>query len=167
MASSHVGNVSGVTIGGDAMTQAVQGDNGTNGNFALSIWYKTGATYTTPNIVVSGSGMTDVGMTAGILTGVTAAPSGSPATKPYGFTGDPQTTSSALTIPSTGFGIVVACSETPGAGATWNVGTEDYDISSAGWLHTSGFISTSGSQTPSISGFSFAGCGIAAAAWGP
>src|SRR5262245_29133035 len=77
--------ISGVTIGGDAMTKVVESDANTT---AVSIWKKTGSSYSTPNIVVSGAaGLKFIGITAGYLTGANSAESGTGAL-PYGFNAD-------------------------------------------------------------------------------
>ena len=133
-----------------------------------AIFYLAAPTGTTATIVLTATGTTPtfgyVGITVGALTGVTATPT-STATQDSGYNADPQVTTSALTVPATGFGLVVGGGG--GGPPTWNVGTQDYYTTSAGLVMTSGYISASGSQTPSISGFSYAFFGMVAATWGP
>jgi hypothetical protein len=154
----------GVTIGGTNATLAKASNAGTKN---AEIWYLNVPSGTSATIAVTGTtGLTYSGITVGILTGVTATPT-TTAAEAYGYNGDPNTTSSALTIPATGFGIVCGGSESNGT-PTFNVGTLDYKTATgASWSVLSGYISTSGSQTPSISGYSYSGLGIAAASWGP
>lgn len=168
-AQASVGNtVTGITIGGDAMTQGIKT---TGTGFVSGIYYITGHTYTTPDIVVSNADTFNfVGITAGILTGVNATPGTGQKTE-FGFLADPQVTA-AITVPSSGFGIVTLVSniDVASGSVTFNTGTKDYVTNSGGGAFTiaSGYISTSGSQTPSISGgFDFAGTCVCALPWGP
>lgn len=161
--SSTFNPTTGVTCGGNAMTLAVQSDPA--GTQDASVWYLNVTTGTTATIVVEG-GIQFVGITVGILTGVTATPT-TTAIDPSESGGDPYTTTTALTVPSTGFGLVVLGSNSTAVPFTWNVGTRDFSTTSAGMSIETGFISASGSQTPSISGPGFASTYIAAATWGP
>ena len=156
------------TIGGNAATLAVANSYSGTGPTDL-IFYLAVPSGTTATIVLTVAATPSpafgyVGITVGALTGVTATPT-STATQNSQYAADPQVTTSALTVPATGFGLVVGAGG--GSTATWNVGTEDYMVNSAGLNITSGYISASGSQTPSISGFSFAFFGMVAATWGP
>jgi hypothetical protein len=160
--SSTLNPTTSVTCAGVAMILAAQSDPA--GTQDASIWYLGVPAGTTATIVVEG-GIQFVGITVGILTGVTATPS-STAVKIAGGTGDPQTTSTALTIPATGFGLVVMGVNGGVGGYTWNVGTVNYSTVAAGMSIDTGFISAAGSQTPSISGPGFATTYMASAAWG-
>jgi hypothetical protein len=159
------GPLTGVTIATNPTTLAKASNVGA---VNAEIWYLSVPSGATADIVLTGTAALQyIGITVGILTGVTATPN-STALLAYGYNPDPNTTSSALTILSTGFGIVCGGSETPNATPTFNVGTLDYErATGALWSVLSGNISASGSQTPSISGYNSAGLAIAAASWGP
>lgn len=161
--STNARAISGVTIGGDAMTKVVESGTGAA---AVSIWKRTGNTYATPDIVVSAAdALGYVGMSAGVLTNANTTETAT-GVKSYGYGADPQT-ASAVTIPNPGFALIVAASETGGNDPTWNVGTEDYDLqATTAWRHTSGFHGTAGSFTASISNWNFAGSGMAVAVFG-
>jgi len=163
--STSARHITGVTIGGDAMTLAAESSSSTA---AASIWYITGEIYTTANVVVSAAaGLQFVGCTVGVLTGVDPTP-GPAAVKAFGFNADPQVTTTAATIPDGGFAIVVLASGAGGSDPVWNNGTENYDLNSGSdWRHTSGYDDTPGAFTASISGFSFAGSAIAVVPWAP
>ena len=152
-----------VTIGGVAATVATTTplvNSKGAGSFYLNV-----ASGTSTNIVVNSDFIGYIGITVGALTGA-AATSTSFATLPWGFYADPQVTP-ALTVPHNGVAIVVGGSISPNSSATFNIGTEDYSIiSGTSWQTLSGHISVAGSETPSISGFNFAGMTMAAAAWG-
>jgi len=158
-----------VKIGGFDMTKVVEAGTG-----QVSIWQITGRTFTTPNIVLTSTGPTfgGVGITAGVLTGVSSTvPTGANlAVRAIGFFPNPVTTSFPLTVPTGGFGIV-AYSQGSLAGVTPNAGLfEDYDLSTAAgsggflglWM---GYMTATG--TPSVNGDPYIGSAIAAAAWGP
>lgn len=156
-------HITSVTIGGDAMTKACE--SGTD-DFSAFIWYRTGNIYTTPDIVINAGAYLDrCGITAGILTGVTSL--GTTQSLPLGFNADPHTTS-AITVPSTGFGLFIHISGVD-ASPTVNTGTQDYYTASGdnSFSIVTGYISASGSQTPSVSGFGFNGSAMTAAPWGP
>jgi len=106
------------------------------------------------------------GIAVGALTTSTPTPN-STAIDAFEYNSDPHTTSSPLTIPANGIGIVCAYGSQYGT-PVWNVGTQDYytnDGASMGVLL--GHISAAGSQTPSISGYNGNGFGMVAASWGP
>lgn len=156
------------TIGGNAATKALQ--NTLANGYIQSIHYLLVTSGTTATVVVTYSGgaspaISFAGITVGKLTGAVAAPT-TTASRNYGYNADAQTTTTALTVPAGGVGVVVGGSETPNGSLTWNVGTQDYStISGTDTQITSGYITASGSQTPNISGFNFTGFGIAAATW--
>jgi hypothetical protein len=151
----------GVTIDGNAMTLVVASHAGSN---QTSIWKYTGAVLTTANIVVSSAlALGQVGISVGVLTGVNAAETDT-AVKPFAFSANPQETSTSLTVPASGFGIVVYCQADVG-NVTPNVGFEDYDTGGAFFTHWSGYMTAS--DTPSVNGQASVGQSMAAAAWGP
>lgn len=161
MASTSVGAVTSVTIGGDSMTKAVESNTGAN---AASIWYRTGTIYTTPTIVVNGA-IKFCGITVGYLAGATATPTDTDVLA-YGYNADPQSPGS-VTGPASGRILAVACSETGGNDPSWSNMTEDYDLASgSSWRHTSAYSNSTGAFTAALNNFNFAGCGMAIAAWG-
>ena len=154
------------TIGGVAMTVAAN-DAGNRCQLLYAALSSGGVdTFAIANSIAYGT----VGVAAGYLTGVSSSPS-SPVNEAYAANADPQTTSSSLTVPSTGFGIVELGSDNVNMPVTptWNVGTGDVNasLSTKGQILL-GHLTTSG--TPSVSGsapgYSFAAC-MAGAAWGP
>lgn len=152
--------MTGVTIGGDTMTKAVEADG-------ASIWYITGHTYTTPNIVTSAAaGVGYIGITAGVLTGATATPTDS-SSRTYQFVADPQLLPS-VTIPASGFALAAAYSANGALDPTWDNMTEDYDINSGSDMRiTTAYSSAAGSLAGSLSGYSTQGAALCIACWGP
>jgi hypothetical protein len=160
--------LAGVTIGGNTMTKVVEPTTG-----RVSIWQYTGTVFTTPDVIATTTSAAILAgaMTVGVLTGVNSAvPTGAAlATKVEGFYANPLTTTTALTIPAGGFGIV-AVNQPSVAGVTPNAGTtEDYDLTitvggNPGGLW-SGYMTATG--TPSVDADPFIGSVMAAAAWGP
>lgn len=160
------GPVTAVTIAGNNATLAVQ--SGAADTQDASIWYLNVPTGTTATInVTTTTGFPSlIGIVVGILTGSQATPAAPTAARADGFLADPQTTTSALTINTGGIGIVTLCAQTPNATPTWNVGTQDQQVSSGTSLQILlGEINSTGSQTPSITGYPFAKVGIAAVSW--
>lgn len=97
-------DITGVTIGGDAMTLLIE--NPTSGDNEQSIWYKVGA-YTTPNIVATGSAAVEnVGATFGKWSGASVVPSGGQGLD-SAYRDDPKLLGS-MTIPSGGVGLCMA-----------------------------------------------------------
>lgn len=165
----RTGNTSGdtfssVTIGGNAATLAARATHGNS--FLIEQWYLAVPTGTTATVAftLSGGDVFDRSFcTVGQLTGSASSPANT-ATKPSGFTGDPNVTTSALTISSGGQGLVALFGDGANATPTYNVGTRDYAVVNSDTL-TSGHITATGSQTPSISGFSGNNTAIVASSW--
>jgi hypothetical protein len=154
--------LTGVTIGGNAMTQAVS-SGGTDG---VSIWYIVGA-YTNPTVVVSAAAaFSFVGCSYGKWTGASAVPSATTASIGFGFRADPSVLSS-LTVPSGGVLLAIAGAAT-GVGITWDNITKDTETAnSTNWVHSSAHYSTAGAIAVSQSGSNFAGNADAAITIGP
>jgi hypothetical protein len=157
--------VTAVTV--NSTINAAVGANAAAGNHDYSIWHANVPSGTTADIVVSAgqSYPAAVGIAVGILSTSQSSPS-SEATETYGYATDPQVTSSSVTVPTNGVGIVCGVSETPNATPTWNTGVQDYNIIAGttdqillGHLNANG--------TPSISGYNDAGFGMVTEGWGP
>jgi len=134
--------------------------SGTDGHIS-EIWYGN-TTNSSDNIVLTcsvASSLGWIGITVGKWTGATV---GTPQLTAFGFPNDPQTTP-AITIAPGGVGIVCLQADND-ATPTWNIGSPDYDSTSgaAAFSLMRGSISATGSQTPSISGFAFAGTSMVA-----
>lgn len=127
------GLITGVTCGGNTMTVAADSSTGPQ----CAICYIIGA-YTNPTIAVTcAAAIQHAGIAYGKWTGASAVPSGTVATKAFGFGGTPYTLSS-LTVPSGG--VLVAGALNYAAGPeTWSNTTEfaeytnslDFDLSAA------------------------------------
>jgi hypothetical protein len=146
-------------------------------NSLVELWYANVSAGTADTVTfTNGAAYSVYGAAAAYATGLSATVS-SPQTEIYGANGDPQTLSSAVTVSSGQFGVVVMgtingtlAANTP----TWsNVVTSAGDVNA--FLSTKGRISmayttTAGSWNPTVSGsgsgYSFA-AGMAAAAFGP
>lgn len=162
---------SGVTVGGASLTLAKGNSWASDNGSSQSIWYGNITTGTTANIVVTATtagSLTEAGIGVGALTTTTGAPN-TTADLQYNVGSDPQVTTSALTIPSNGIGIVCGGSSQPAVTPTWNVGVQDYNVINGGsnWQMLLGHISATGSRTPSISGYNGNKFGMSAASWGP
>lgn len=154
------GAVSGVTIGGNAMTKALQSNTGQH---VASQWYLLVTSGTTATVIVTADNLGYVGITAGALTGTTGTPV-STGLLAYNYVSDPQVASS-VTIGATGVALVCGASETP-ATPTWNNGTQDYStISGTAWQIISGYSTTPGAFAASISNYNFAGMALAVSNW--
>lgn len=157
---------SGVTIGGDPMTQAVTSTPG-SATPSASIWYRVGA-YTNPAVVVTSAAgnLGFVGCSYGKWTGASAVPSATTAAIDNGFRANPSVLAS-LTVPSGGLLLAVVGSA-EGGGITWNNITKDADTASGtSWEHSSAHFSTAGAIAASESGTAFTGNTLAAITIGP
>jgi hypothetical protein len=160
--------VTSVTIGGVSATAAEQSGGSAN---AAELWYASvpSGTTATFDINLAAGFPTNIGIIVGALTTTTPTPGTGALQASTLFNNDPQETTTAITVPSNGIGIVCGDTGTPNASPTYNNWTADQQVTiSAGtpeqWLL--GHVGT-GSQTPSISGYAFSSFGIAAAPWGP
>jgi hypothetical protein len=155
------GPVTAVTVGATSLTLAAQSSAGAKG---VSLWAGIVATGATANITAATTTTFPPSIGIAVATINTATPTpGTSQVLTYGFGNDPQTTAS-VTVPGSGVAVLCGASETP-ASPTFNNWTSDQQVSAAGWQINLGHISTTGA--PSISGFAFAGYGIAATPWGP
>jgi hypothetical protein len=155
------GAVTGVTIGGNAMTSVVSVTDG-----ALSIWQYTGTVFTTPTIAATTTtAMQEGGVLVGYLTGVNPTAVDTEVLN-VGFSGIPITTPNALTVPATGYGIAVMVHVEPPKTIEWLNGTENYEVIGTNFVHSMGYLTVT--QKPSFTmGGSFGTCGIVSASWGP
>lgn len=161
MVSTIGRSVTGVTVKGASATLVAEASSGGSSNF--QVYQITIGSAGSKNVVVTGSAALKwVGVSTGTLTGANSTATGT-STLSYGYRADPSAAPS-ITVPSGGIAIGGLASETNNA-ATWNAGTKSVDVGIATARHTSGYLSATGA--PSISGFSYAGSGMAFAAWGP
>jgi hypothetical protein len=156
-------NITGVTVGGDAMTEAV--DDNDSGDNRCSIWYRVGA-YTNPTVTVTADiAVGRVGASFGKWTGASATPSATAALA-FGFRSDPHQTGS-LTVASGGLGLAVAMSvETINFAAPMTDGDTASD-GSPDLLYRVAHTTTAGSFTPTCNTDGFAGLGMCALVIGP
>lgn len=159
------GPVASMLIGGVTATLAKEsGGGGTN---RASIWYANVPTGTTATIdVTSTVGFPGFfGIAVGVITTATPTPASTAAEAGGSFNNDPQVTTTSLTVPSSGIGVLCAVSNNPNT-PTYNNWTAEYNTTSTTNMQLLlGSLSASG--TPSVSGYAFTDFAIAAASWGP
>lgn len=125
-------DITGVTIGGDAMTMLI--DSPAAGDNEGSIWYKVGA-YVTPNIVATGSAAVEnVGATFGKWSGASVVPSGEQRLD-SAYRDDPKLLPS-MTIPASGVGLCLAWTIEQAGHAFNNMTDGDIDTAASGNVRT-------------------------------
>lgn len=140
--------------------------NPTAAQVVVSVWKIAISSAGAKTVVTSAetAALARIGISTGTIVGANATEA-STAIKGFNYGADPQVTTSSLTVPSGGVGLVILGSEGTFA-FTWNVGTKENEAATGGGGGmTSGRMTSSG--TPSISGANFAGSCIASASWGP
>jgi hypothetical protein len=180
-AASYDG-ITGVTIGGVAATEAVFSDTATT-NYA-SLWYASVPTGTTATIVVTGqgSGLAEVGILVGAITGDSSAAPVAVSTHPTVYdSGDPQLipTTGTVNVPTNGAAVLFGESEFYDSGTpTWTNTTSasgDYKLATStgnGQVELLAHSYTAGAESYGVSssnnnGYAFGGFGAVVAAWGP
>jgi hypothetical protein len=162
--SGSGGGTPAVSIGGNSMTLVTSG----GGSF---IWQYTGAVFTTPNIVVTGTAVFHIlGIQVGYLSGVNPV-----AVDTEGRSGfmSPIATTNDLTVPANGMGIAVVKHDgtSPSDQFIWVVGTESFDVTTTGTPEpmrmSTGYLTTTGKPTVTINGLDQGTVSLAAASWGP
>lgn len=153
-------DVGGVVIGGVTATQANAADRG------CAIYYAALPSGTTGDVVVTTAlgPWNKIGICAGAFTGATATPTSTDATA-YGFNADPHAVS--LTVPSNGLGLAAAWFDNATGTPSWANATADAANQSQSISVLLAHTTTSGAQSPQVSGFNFIGGVIVGAAWGP
>ncbi|WP_214385512.1 hypothetical protein [Aminobacter anthyllidis] len=159
--------VTGITVGGVALTKAIES---TDASYKSSLWYGNVPTGTTADIVVTVTAafaISYIGIVVAEMTLPTPTPTAT-AMRADSYTGSAGSVS--LTVPSSGIGVIVAM-VTKGVGTadvgTWTNATEDYETISTvyalGFAHTT----TTGALTISVAGDGDNNINMASAAWGP
>lgn len=146
-----------------SLTLAGQSDAGAT---TASVWYGTVTSGTTATIAVTTTNPFAVAVGISVATINSSSSPGTAQGEPFNFNVDPQTTA-AITVPTGGVGVGCGIAAPPG---TPNVGTWMLDSSASlgttiqdVLFHTS----STGSQAPSVTGYSFTGYGQVAVPFGP
>jgi hypothetical protein len=160
-------DISGVTVEGSAATLVSKSSSASSNS---SIWRINVTSAGAKNVVVTGTSSLDfVAIATGTMTPSSQTPSSVATPKAYGYTNDPQALAS-ITVPSNGIALCALMSENVStSGISWTTGTQETNITtgadSNGIRLTTARLRTTGAF--SLTGLSFAGTAMAAAAWGP
>jgi|SRR5665213_3065606 len=156
------------TLNGSALTLVSSSNNTTAINGSAIIYEITGITSASLAIQFTVTGaFNDVGVTVGVLKNFTSSTATATGNNNEAAAADPQVLSGAITVPSSGYGIVlVGCGPTPSSSnSTIDTSTE---VSGTGGGVFFAHTSTAGSWNPAISGspaYNYESPGMAAAAW--
>lgn len=162
------GPASALTLNSGSITATLAKESGGGGTNRASIWYANVPTGTTASVdVTSTVGFPGFfGIAVGVITTATPTPANTAAEAGGGFNNDPQVTTTSLTVPSGGIGVLCGVTNTVNGTPTYNNWTAEYNTTSTTNMQLLlGSLSASG--TPSISGYAFTDFAIAAASWGP
>jgi hypothetical protein len=157
-------SISSVTVGGTGLTRV--GGVG-DPDFPVDIWAGNITTGTTANIVVTSSAnQANTGIGVAAIDNVNATSTDLCGLVARSSQGSPYTTTTPLTVPTGGVGVVVSHLFTTGAATFANL-TEDLDTVGSTSQVIIGVITTPGNISPSVTSGDFIGMGVIAAAWGP
>jgi hypothetical protein len=157
--------ITSVTVGGVGLTQvAAIGDP----DWPIDMWAGNIPTGTTADIAVT----TGTAVQTNIGIGVAAIDNVNPTATDFcgkvarGGEGTPYTTTTPLTVPTGGIGVVTGWAFNTSAADFTNL-TKDLDTAGSGSRMIIGLVTTPGDISPSMSNVNFTGIGLIAAAWGP
>lgn len=167
-ASNDTDTITGVTIGGVSATQ-VSGAyaNGAGGILLADIWYATGVSGTSGDVVVTYSATSSRSSVAAyrIITGTpTPTNSAKNAGQPFGT----ATLSANLTVPASGAGFAIFGNRNQSTNTTWTNATRDYTVNIG--TNLAGFSSATVAATNIVTanpGDGANGAAISMASWGP
>ena len=160
--SGGFGTISDVKVGGVSLTRV--GGVG-DADYPVDMWAGNITTGTTATIRVTCTvAMSNVAIAVAALDNVNPTSTDLCGKVARGGEGTPYTTTTALTVPTDGLG-VVACWVFNTSAADFTNLTKDLDTAGSAGRMILGLVTAAGDISPSVSNVNFAGIGLIAAAW--
>jgi hypothetical protein len=158
------GTVSSVTVGGTGLSSVASiGDS----DWIIDMWAGNVSTGTTANIAVTTSAsQSNTAIAVAAIDNVNPTATDTCGIVARASQGTPYTTTTALTVPTDGIGVVAGWVFNTSAADFTNL-TKDLDTAGSASRVIIGLVTTPGDISPSMSNVNFAGMGLLAAAWGP
>ena len=158
------GTISSVTVGGTGLTRI--GGVG-DPDLPVDMWQGNITTGTTADIVVTTTTTQSyTGIAVAALDNVNSTATDTCGKVARGGEGTPYVTTTPLTVPTNGIGVVFAHVFNI-TGLSYNNLTEDLETAGTTSAVNIGRITVAGDISPSLNSVNFAGVGMMAAAWGP